>query len=216
MTKNEQTEAGLAPKVETEAIHAWGLDYDDPDEFPTQPTRLTSRRITALGIAASLVVIAVCGAVAVGVGRHHREGVRVAAPVATVVVPPPTVTMTLPPPVTVTVQAAPPPPPSVAPPPPVVAKPEPSANEEKFIDATAALPFYVLPARILTNEALLKGGYRACKAMDNHPNDTGAAVSEYYPGGTQTNGTVDYNGHMFVLYAATYLCPRHTDMWADF
>ena len=36
--------------------YAWALDHDDPDEFPTQ--RLTPRRTTALGIAASLVTIA--------------------------------------------------------------------------------------------------------------------------------------------------------------
>jgi hypothetical protein len=39
----------LAPsETETGSIYAWGLDYDDPDEFPTEPQRLTSRRITAL------------------------------------------------------------------------------------------------------------------------------------------------------------------------
>ena len=55
MKRNEYAEptemAGIA-EADTEMAYAWALDYDDPDEFPTQ--RLTPRRITSLGIAASL------------------------------------------------------------------------------------------------------------------------------------------------------------------
>ena len=77
---NEQTEMGEAPKVETEAIYAWALD--DGDDLPTQ--RLTSRRITTLALAASLVVIAVAGGVALGVLAPAQEPFRpvVVTPVA--------------------------------------------------------------------------------------------------------------------------------------
>ena len=59
----EPTEMAGVADAETEAAYAWALD-DDPDKVPTQPIRLTSRRITALSLAASLVLIAVAGAVA--------------------------------------------------------------------------------------------------------------------------------------------------------
>ena len=63
----EPTEMAGVAEAETQAAYAWALDYDG-DEFPTQPTqRLTPRRITALALATSLVVIAVAGAVALGV-----------------------------------------------------------------------------------------------------------------------------------------------------
>ena len=48
----EPTEMAGVAEAETQAAYAWALDYDDLDEFPTQPTqRLTSRRITALALA---------------------------------------------------------------------------------------------------------------------------------------------------------------------
>ncbi len=67
MKRNEYAEptemAGVA-EAETEAAYAWALDYDSYDELPTVPTqRLTPRRITSLGLAASLTVIAAAGAV---------------------------------------------------------------------------------------------------------------------------------------------------------
>jgi hypothetical protein len=52
--------------------------------------------------------------------------------------------------------------------------------------------------------------------MDNHPNDSQAAVQEYYPRGTQADGTVDYNGMLFFIHSANYLCPRHSGMWDNF
>ena len=81
--------AGVAD-AETESAYAWGaLDYDDPDEFPTQPTRMTPRRITSLGLAASLVLIAVAGVVALVVFRQPGSPhvAASAAPTATVVLP---------------------------------------------------------------------------------------------------------------------------------
>ena len=70
---SEPTEMAGVAEAETEAAYAWALDYDDVDEFPTQ--RLTSRRITALSIAVSLVVIAVAGVVALVVVRDANQPV---------------------------------------------------------------------------------------------------------------------------------------------
>jgi hypothetical protein len=105
MKEPEMEPTEMAPsETETGSIYAWGLDDDGVDEPPTQ--RLTSRRITALGVAASLIVIAVAGVVAFVVIRQHSQPKAPSAPVvATVAAPPPTVTMTLPPPVTVTAAA---------------------------------------------------------------------------------------------------------------
>ena len=101
MKRNEYAEptemAGIA-EADTEMAYAWALDNDDHDEFPTQ--RLTPRRITSLGIAASLVTIAVAGAVALGVLRQPDPAPTPASAVETVARPVP------PSPVTVTVQAA--------------------------------------------------------------------------------------------------------------
>src|SRR6185312_1921912 len=128
-----------------------------------------------------------------------------------------------------TTSAAPPPPPP--PPPPmavptpaapaptvtVTAKaPVPSAAESNFVVVVADLPTYVKPGRINELAKVLAGGYRMCRAMDNHPNDSEAAVNEYYPRGTAADGSVDYNGHLFAIYAATYLCSEHSGMWANF
>jgi serine/threonine-protein kinase len=82
---SEPTEMAGVAEAETRAAHAWALDYDDPDEFPTQPTqRLTSRHITALGVAVSLVVIAVAGAVALIAPSPKSPPEPVAAPPAAV------------------------------------------------------------------------------------------------------------------------------------
>ena len=102
MKRNEYAEptemAGIA-EAETQAAYAWAFDYDDPDEIPTQPIRLTSRRITALSLAASLVLIAVAGAMALGVLHNANQPVTQASspPVIETVarpVPSPTVTVT--------------------------------------------------------------------------------------------------------------------------
>ena len=65
--------AGIA-EAETQAAYAWALDDGDELELPTQ--RLTSRRITALSLAASLIVIAVAGGVALGVLAPGSRAVR--------------------------------------------------------------------------------------------------------------------------------------------
>ncbi len=83
----------------------WALNRDDPDDFPTVSAgRLTPRRITALGLAASLVLIAVAGAVALFMVRDTNTTAAQppsSSPTSMVVASPvPTVTMILPPPVT--------------------------------------------------------------------------------------------------------------------
>ena len=64
MKRNEYAEptemAGIA-EAETEMAYAWALDYDDATSSRRQ--RLTPRRITTIGIAASLILIAVAGVV---------------------------------------------------------------------------------------------------------------------------------------------------------
>ena len=68
---NEMTEMAGVAEAETQAAYAWALDYDG-DEFPTQPTqRLTSRRITVLALAASLILIAVAGVVMLTVNTNQ-------------------------------------------------------------------------------------------------------------------------------------------------
>jgi len=120
----------MAGVAETQAAYAWALDDDDPDEFSTQPTqRLTSRRITALGIAASIVTIAVAGAVALGVLRQPDPAPTPASAVETTTKPAPPA----PPPVTATVTVLPPPPPVTVtvqpkPVPTVESKPVPTAT----------------------------------------------------------------------------------------
>ena len=77
---SEPTEMAGAAEAETQAAYGWALDYEPTemagvavDDLPTQPTqRLTSRRITALSLAASLIVIAVAGAVALVVPSPSR------------------------------------------------------------------------------------------------------------------------------------------------
>ena len=61
------------------AAYAWALDYDDPDEFPTQ--RLTPRRITSLALASSLTVIAAAGAILLGLAPAHESAVTALAAV---------------------------------------------------------------------------------------------------------------------------------------
>ena len=79
----ELTEMAGVAEAETQAAYAWALDYDDPDESPTQPIRqLTSRRITALSLAASLVMIAVAGAVMLVMPRAPEPVVAPATPAA--------------------------------------------------------------------------------------------------------------------------------------
>ena len=150
----EPTEMAGVAEAETEAAYAWALD-DGVDDLPTQ--RLTSRRITALGIAASLVVIAVAGAVAFLVIHNVNHPVAQArsSPIVETVArpaPPPTVTVTA---------AAPSAP---------VPSPAPSnnaAHEASFVSAVfATIPTFAIPGGRPSDAQLIAAGYRACLVMD--------------------------------------------------
>ena len=75
----EPTEMAGVAEAETQAAYAWALD-DDVDDLPTQ--RLTPRRVTALALAVSLVLIAVAGAVALWTHRQPGPAHVAAAPPA--------------------------------------------------------------------------------------------------------------------------------------
>ena len=74
----EPTELGEAPKAETEAIYAWSFDTSPEVIYPTQ--RLTSRRITSMGLAMALVLIGTAGVVVLRIGAHVWPTPTVAAP----------------------------------------------------------------------------------------------------------------------------------------
>ena len=134
----EPTEMAGVAEAETQAAYAWGaLDYDDSDEFPTVPTpRLTSRRITALALAASLVLIAVAGAVALFVVRDTNQ---------------PVVQASSPPVVETTMSPAPPPTVTVTPPP---APPSSTVNEANFVSVVhTVIPIGWTPGGTITSTA---------------------------------------------------------------
>ena len=160
MKRNEYAEptemAGVA-EAETEAAYAWALDYDDVDEFPTQ--RLTSRRITALSIAVSLVVIAVAGVVALVVVRDANQPVAQA--------PSPHVVETVAPPAPLSPTPIPPYPPN-------------PAGEASFVsDVYANIPTADTPGGRPTDNRLVAYGYQACQVMDRYPNPRAAAEPFY-------------------------------------
>jgi hypothetical protein len=197
-----ETEMGQAPKVETEAIYAWALD-DGVDDLPTQ--RLTPRRITALGIAASLVVIAVSGAVALLVIHNVNHPVAQArsSPIVEAVArpaPPPTVTVTA---------AAP-----TAP----LPSPAPSnnaANEASFVSAVfATIPTFTIPGGRPTDAQLIAAGYRACLVMDQDRSKPIPVTAYTFYQQEGFNMSVMEPAHAqqmwdFMDYATTLLCPRN-------
>src|SRR5712675_866794 len=63
------------------------------------------------------------------------------------------------------------------------AKADDPPNERGFIEATSGLPMYVMPSRILTDENILAGGYRACAVMDQYPTESRTAAVVYFHGG---------------------------------
>ena len=207
---SELTELGEAPKVETEAIRAWALDYDDPDEFPTVPARLTPRRITSLGLAVSLVLIAVAGVVALVV--IHRDQPEASAP------PPP--------PVVETVTRPTPPPPPLRVPQPI---------EENFLAALRAAPdgcvehiatkcvsWAMIPgggADTRNDDALLlTHGYEACAVIVRYPgNPHDAAYTFYTEQGFRMEAIASSSDRQgteqqmltYMNLAARYLCQRN-------
>lgn len=174
----EPTEMAGVAEADTQCAYAWGaLDYDDPDEFPTQ--RLTPRRVTSLGIVASLVAIATAGTIAI-VSMHGS----VHAPA--VVSAPATVTVMMPPPVTTTVTPAPLPPPPPPAPPSVAAAPSttasprdryPYADEAGFLSAVNAhMPIAYTPEGRSGDGEILAAGYRACAVLDRYSGSQATAV----------------------------------------
>ena len=134
-------------EAETEAAYAWALDYDDVDEFPTQ--RLTSRPITALSIAVSLVVIAVAGVVALVVVRDANQPVAQA--------PSPHVVETVHPHTFVANSDS-----------ALSAQP---CGEASFVsDVYANIPTADIPGGRPTDNRLVAYGYQACQVMDRYPN----------------------------------------------
>jgi hypothetical protein len=77
MGDGEPTDFAGVTEAETEAAYAWALD--DGDELPTQ--RFTPRRITALGIAGSLVAIAVAAVIVFQVIVDMKRDAAIGHPV---------------------------------------------------------------------------------------------------------------------------------------
>jgi len=96
---------------------------------------------------------------------------------------------------------------------PAIATADDPPNERGFIEATSSLPMYVLPSRILTDEKVLAGGYRACQVMDQYPTESRTAAVVYFHGGNTVDGQITDDGWEFMKDAAIYLCPRHLVMW---
>ena len=218
----EPTEMAGVAEAETQAAYAWALDYDDVDEFPTLPTqRLTSRRITALGVAASLVVIAVAGGVALGVLHHTNQPVAQApspSVVNTVVTPTSPEAVTAPPPVTVTASA------------PVLDH----AREESFMAALNGTPsdgpnhlsYATIPgshgaymgdvSAWTVGGPVVKYGYQACAVLNRYPNDLERATIVFYeeelgadPPTLASPGfeaKVEQERLTYMSIAGTYLC----------
>jgi serine/threonine-protein kinase len=86
-------------------------------------------------------------------------------------------------------------------------------NEQGFIESTSSLPMYVMPSRILTDENILAGGYRACAVMDQYPTESRTAAVVYFHGGNTVDGRITDDGWEFMKDAAIYLCDRHIAMW---
>ena len=162
MKRNEYAEptemAGVA-EAETEAAYAWALDYDSYDELPTVPTRrLTPRRITSLGLAASLTVIAAAGAVMLFVAHDANR------PIAQAPSP------------HVETSASPSP---LPPPPPPPRPPNPAAEARFVADVYANIPTADIPGGRPTDARLVAYGYQACSVMDQYPNPASAAEPFY-------------------------------------
>jgi serine/threonine-protein kinase len=76
---------------------------------------------------------------------------------------------------------------------------------------------YVLPrGHDSTTDDILAGGYRACAVLDQYPTDSMQAARVYYHGGNTVDGKITYDGEMFMLYAAEFLCNRHSHLYDNF
>lgn len=198
----DETELGIAPDVETQVATAWGLDYDDPDEFPTQ--RLTPKRITTLSVVSSLAVIAGAVVVSFLALRHQPQAVTTA----------PTL-------VPAHVQAL----------PPSVPRHDPVA-EKNFMDALngtpAQGPNHLAYVNIPGSEGAYMGdgtawamdglvvqhGYQACEVLAQHWSSQRDASWEFYAEQgyrMELMTDPDTRGQMttYMDIAGTYLCGDH-------
>ncbi len=88
------------------------------------------------------------------------------------------------------------------------------ADEQRFLSATNELPMYVLPkGHDSTPADILAGGYAACAAMDQYPDDPMKAAYNYYKGGNTIDGEITNDGLLFLRDASIYLCSRHSTLF---
>ncbi len=91
------------------------------------------------------------------------------------------------------------------------------ADEKGFLAATYGLPNYVIPnGRLATDGQRVASGYEVCAKLDQYPTDSMRAARAFYPSGNQSDGEISYDGQMFMLYAANYLCKRHAHLYENF
>jgi hypothetical protein len=216
----EPTEMAGIAEAETQAAYAWALDYDG-DEFPTQPTqRLTPRRVTALALAASLILVAAAGAVMLMARDTNQPVAQAPSPsvVNTVVTPTPPEAVTAPPPVTVTASA------------PVLDH----AREESFMAALNGTPsdgpnhvsYATIPgshgaymgdvSAWTVGGPVVKYGYQACAVLNRYPNDFERATVAFFEeelGANPPNlaspgfeAEVEQERLTYMRIADTYLC----------
>ncbi|BBX69714.1 hypothetical protein [Mycolicibacterium psychrotolerans] len=86
-------------------------------------------------------------------------------------------------------------------------------GEQQYIQATSHLPMYVMPDRVLSDEKILAGGYRACEVMDQFPKEPFTAAVVYFHGGNTVDNRITDDGWRFMTYASMYLCERHARMY---
>lgn len=197
------TELG-ASITDTEAVTAWALDEGEEWE---PPRRLTPWRITAGAVAASLVLIAVAGALA---WQHFRgEETSAATPATTSLVP---ATMTsqappsrppIPPPVTITtvvVQAPPTKVPEVAPPPPPVPVWN-QALDNLLVDRLRSQGFTVWDPTALTGQA-----HNICMMLARGASSPQGVVNELSAPGSPTHAN-DARTFVTTIMATYPNCP---------
>jgi serine/threonine protein kinase, bacterial len=94
-----------------------------------------------------------------------------------------------------------------------------STDEHRFIVAAVRdnLPNYVIPGGgHASHDDVLASGYKARAALDQYPTDSMRATRAFYPSGNEVDGDITYEGQMFVLYAADFLCNRHAHLYENF
>ena len=88
------------------------------------------------------------------------------------------------------------------------------ADEQQFLQLIQQLPMAVLPAgKWGTSAGNLAGGYRACAAMDQYPDDSVEAAKVYFSDRLQPGQSAGFEQLWFMRYASTLLCDRHAAMY---